>query len=188
MSNDYSTLSGATAPANGNSVALRIFPAEKPTFKDLRQWLEHGEMVLNQTIYGPALRGETPTHLAHLQVKRDNGITLLTTAQRSAVGPLELARYDQGVAKAIQDEQIRLKQLALGTREYRNKLAALLQSALRPKAGLLLKKLMSAHKCATHGTYDGAAMWASLVKLLDAPSTMPERREHDRSPPTMHVA
>ena len=109
MSNDYSTLSGATAPAIGNSVALRIFPAEKPTFKDLRQWLEHGEMVLNQTIYGPALRGETPTHLAHLQVKRDNGITLLTTAQRSAVGPLELARYDQGVAKAIQDEQIRLR-------------------------------------------------------------------------------
>ena len=60
------------------------------------------------------------------------------------MGPLELARYDQGVAKAIQDEQIRLKQLAIGTREYKNKLAALLQSALRPKAGLLLKKLMAA--------------------------------------------
>ena len=62
MSNDYSTLGGTTAPAGGNAAALRVFPAEKPTFKDLRQWLEHGEMALNQSIYDPALHGETPTH------------------------------------------------------------------------------------------------------------------------------
>ena len=140
MSNEYPMGNTNWASANGNAAAIRIFPKEKPTFKELRQWLEDCETTLNQTVYGPAIRGEEPPHLAHLQIKRDNGITILTQAQRAAVGPLELARYDQGVAKAIQDEQVRLKQLAVGNREYKNKLAAALQAALRPKASLLLNR------------------------------------------------
>ena len=85
------------------------------------------------------------------------------------------------VAKARMDEDIRKKQLSIGEREYKNKLAALLQSALRPKAGLLLKKLLADHKDSVHDTYDGVKMWHALVALERAPSTFAERREHDRA-------
>ena len=40
---------------------------------------------------------------------------------------------------------------------------------------------MERHKDSVHGTYDGAAMWKELRALMSAPSTMSERREHDRA-------
>ena len=119
--------------------------------------------------------------MVHLTIKRDDGIIDLPAEERAKAGHLEMARYDQMVAKARMDEDIRKKQLAIGEREYKNKLAALLQSALRPKAGLLLKKLLADNKDAIHDTYDGVNMWRALAALEKAPSTFAERREHDRA-------
>ena len=181
MSSEYPTSGMSWGSANGGSAALPQFPGEKPSFKMLKQWLESTKSTLEQTIYGPALRGEYPPHLVHLTIKRDDGINALSAEDRAKAGPLEIARFDQMVAKARMDEDIRIKQLAIGEREYKNKLAALLQSALRPKAGLLLKKLLGDHKDAIHDTYDGVMMWKALAALELAPSTFAERREHDRA-------
>ena len=181
MSSEYPTSGMSWGSAIGGSAALPQFPGEKPSFKMLKQWLESTKSTLEQTIYGPALRGEYPPHLVHLTIKRDDGINALSAEDRAKAGPLEIARFDQMVAKARMDEDIRIKQLAIGEREYKNKLAALLQSALRPKAGLLLKKLLGDHKDAIHDTYDGVMMWKALAALELAPSTFAERREHDRA-------
>ena len=181
MSSEYPTSGTSWGTANGGSAALPQFPGEKPSFKHLKQWLESSKSTLEQTIYGPALRGEHPPHLVHLTIKRDTGINDLSAEDKAKAGPLEIARFEQMVAKARMDEDIRKKQLSIGEREYKNKLAALLQSALRPKAGLLLKKLLADHKDSVHDTYDGVKMWQALVALERAPSTFAERREHDRA-------
>ena len=41
--------------------------------------------------------------------KRDVGIRVLTAEQREKCSPLDIARYDQMVAKAKMDEDVRLK-------------------------------------------------------------------------------
>ena len=163
------------------SARLDLFPCEQPTYKQAKQWLEKAEDDLTQGQFGPALRGQIPQQLCHLTFKRDEGITPLSDEARAAAGPMELARYDQTVAKAKLDEQVRLKQLETGMIEYTNKLAALLAAALRPNAGLRLKKMLKTHAIASEpGTYDGMAMWKELSALTEATSSIAERRENDR--------
>ena len=165
---------------NGASATIPVFPGEQPTYKDVRQWVERTETVLNQTIFGPALRGDTPPHLVHLTIKRDSGIIDLSTEERQKASALEIARFERDNAKAKADEMIRIRQLEIGELEYKNKLAALLQASLRPNAGLRLRKLLKLHEIPNTGTHDGVMMWRDIVKLLDDPSSMAERREQDR--------
>ena len=180
MSNELPTGDGWNSASNAHSASIPLYPGEKPTYRDLQQWSISAKNILNRTIFGPALRGETPPQLMALTGKRDVGITVLTAEQREKCSPLDIARYDQMVAKAKMDEDVRLKQLAIGEKEYKNKLAALLESALRPKAGLLLRRLQTAHKDLYSDTYDGVAMWKELIAQADEPSTLAEKREHDR--------
>ena len=51
---------------------------------------------------------------------------------------------------------------------------------MRPNAGLRLRKLLKLHEIPGTNTHDGIKMWKDLVKLLDDPSSMAERREQDR--------
>ena len=163
------------------SARLDLFPCEQPTYKQVKQWLEKAADDLTQGQFGPALRGQIPQQLCHLTFKRDEGIIPLSDTARAAAGPMELARYDQTVAKAKLDEQVRLKQLETGMLEYKNKLAAILAAALRPNAGLRLKKMLKTHAIASEpGTYDGMAMWKELSALTEATSSIAERRENDR--------
>ena len=111
MSTDYPNGGNTAATLHGNPGALPIFPGEKPSYKDLHRWLQQSETVLEQTVFGPALRGVTPPHLVHLEVKRDDGITELTADQLSKAGPIEIARYQRELAKAKADENVRAKQL-----------------------------------------------------------------------------
>ena len=117
MSSEYPTSGMSWGSAIGGSAALPQFPGEKPSFKMLKQWLESTKSTLEQTIYGPALRGEHPPHLVHLTIKRDDGINALSAEDRAKAGPLEIARFDQMVAKARIDEDIRIKQLAIVERD-----------------------------------------------------------------------
>ena len=78
MSAEHHNGAHNAATLHGDSGALPFFPGEKPSYKDLHQWLQKSETVLEQTIFGPALRGVTPPHLVHLEVKRDDDITDLT--------------------------------------------------------------------------------------------------------------
>ena len=164
---------------NGASASIPVFPGEQPTYKDVRQWVEKTETILSQTVFGPALRGDTPPHLVHLTIKRDIGIIELSAEDKQKASVLEIARYERDNAKAIADERVRLKQLEIGELEYKNKLAALLQSSLRPNAGLRLRKLLKLHEIPDTNTHDGIKMWKDLVKLLDDPSSMAERREQE---------
>ena len=158
MSAEHHNGAHNAATLHGDSGALPFFPGEKPSYKDLHRWVQRSETVLEQTIFGPALRGVTPPHLVHLEVKRDDGVIELTAEQISKAGPIELARYQRELAKAKADEAIRAKQLEIGRAEYKNKLAALLKAALRPKAALRLGKLLNDHKDDASGTHDGVAM------------------------------
>ena len=145
---------------------LELFPCEHPTYKQASQWLEKAEDDLTQGPYGPALRGQVPPQLCHLTIKRDDGIMDLPDEARAKASPLELARYDQAIAKTRLDEQVRIRQLESGMADYKNKLAALLAAALRPNAGLRLKKMLKTHAVASEpGTYDGMAMWQELRAL-----------------------
>ena len=171
MSAEYHNGAHNAATLHGDSGALPFFPGEKPSYKDLHRWLQKSETVLEQTIFGPALRDVTP----------DYGVTELTAEQMSKAGPIELARYQRELAKARADEAVRARQLEIGQAEYKNKLAALLKAALRPKAALRLGKLLKDHKDDASGTHDGVAMWKALVKLKYEPSSMIEQREHDRA-------
>ena len=83
MSSEYPTSGTSWGSANGGSAALSQFPGEKPSFKLLKQWLENTKSTLEQTIYGPALRGEHPPHLVHLTIKRDVGIIELSAEDSS---------------------------------------------------------------------------------------------------------
>ena len=132
---------------------------------------EKRDRLAEQTIFGPALRDVTP----------DDGVTELTAEQMSKAGPIELVRYQRELAKARAVEAVRARQLEIGQAEYKNKLAALLKAALRPKAALRLGKLLKDHKDDASGTHDGVAMWKALVKLKYEPSSMIEQREHDRA-------
>ena len=165
---------------NGSSASIPIFPGEQPSYKDLRQWIERTETALSQTTFGPALRGVTPPHLIHLTIKRDSGIVELSADDKAKAGVLEIARYERDIAKARAEETIRIKQLEIGELEYKNKLAALFQASLRPNAGLRLRKLLKLSAIQGTNTHDGILMWRELIKLLDDPSSMAERREHDR--------
>ena len=120
MSAEYHDGGHTAATLHGNSGALPLFPGEKPSYKvkDLHQWVQKSETVLEQTVFGPALRGVTPPHLVHLEVKRDDGITVLTADQLAKAGPIELARYQRELAKAKADEAVRMKQLEIGRAEY----------------------------------------------------------------------
>ena len=110
MSNyELPTGDGWGSASNANSASIPLYPGEKPTYRELQKWSISAKNILNRTIFGPALRGETPPQLMALTGKRDVGITVLSTEQREKCSPLDIARYDQMVAKAKMDEDVRLK-------------------------------------------------------------------------------
>ena len=98
---------------------------------------------------------------------------VLSDAERTAAGPYDAARHDLLVAKAAREKAAAAAQFQLGLREHNNRLAAMLESSLRPNASLRLKELLSKHEYAsTPGCYNGGAMWRDLVDLRGTMSSL----------------
>ena len=106
------------------------------------------------------MRGETPPALAHIAFTRKTGLVKLSKEDRAKAGPIEAAKYDQLIAKADNDEIIRQEQFRSAMAEHKNRLAAIIMAALRPKAGLRLRALRAAHQVKGTDIFDGPQMWA----------------------------
>jgi hypothetical protein len=138
------------------------FPEEKPAKNKLVTWLDTWQEDLTAAGYSTLLRGEEPFELAKLRPR-----------------PLLPVPADAAAKIAVDNENARItyqndtNKIEYDTRliEMKNRLASKIQRALRPKAPLLLSKLMTAHAAkdgmgaVIANTYDGVAMWTELAAL-----------------------
>ena len=175
---DHGLSFNATSYAN-----LPVFPSEDPTKKELEDWLDSASTALLRAGYGPAMRNEDPPSLIPLTLQV--GVpdpTPLSAAEKAAAGPLEALRHEKLCEKTTLDKQSAKLTLEMHRREYHNKLAAILDAAMRRSAGLRLRTLMNAHKDPNHADcYDGGAMWRELDALRSTASRLEDVRRHDRA-------
>lgn len=172
----------------GSSVAtttasLPKFPSEEPTKKELSEWLDASCAILSRTGHGPAIRGETPPgfHQLKFQMAMPD-IPALPTEERDKLGPVEATKYDLLRAETARKKNAALEAYESGMREYKNKLAATLDAAMRKTAPLRLNSMLDKHVDAAHpGIYDGGAMWRDLEAMRNIASRIDDRLDHDRA-------
>ena len=135
--------------AKGASTALPTFPGEEPSRQKLDDYLDEAGPILRQAGFGPAMRGEHPPHLIPLALSAQTPeVPSLTAVERRDAGPIEAAEHDQLSAKASRERESSRQQLRAGLLEYHNRLAAKLETSLRPQAPLRLKSLLATHAVA----------------------------------------
>ena len=179
MSSDSVPMGTGAATGNSAWTTLQAYPGEEPSLEEHIKWIEEAELRLTAAGQGPLMRGETPPSLTHIAFTRKTGLQKLSKEERAKAGTIEAAKYDQMVAKAENDELIRQEQFRANLAEHKNRLAAIIMAALRPKAGLRLRALRAAHKVKGNDVYDGPQMWKELKEFADKPILMAERRAHD---------
>ena len=169
--------------ASVRAATLLNFPAEEPTRAQVEDWLDEAGPTLVRTGYGPAMRGEHPPHLISAAAAANAPeVEPLTAQQRTEISPLEATRHDLIVDKSRRDRATAARQLSAGLHEYHNKLAAILESSLRPHASLRLRALLAAHGVAgMPDCHNGGAMWRELASLRDSDNRLEDMRDHDRA-------
>ena len=162
---------------------LSEYPAEDPTRAQLEDWYDRNVPALVRSGYGPAMRGDHPGALLPLAAAAEvPDIPPLTAAQRREVSPTEAARHDQLVEKTRRDRALAARQLHAQLQEYHNRFAAILESAMRPKASMRLKALQRNHQVTgVAGCYNGGAMWRELALLRNTANRLEDMRDHDRA-------
>ena len=162
---------------------LTEYPAEDPTRAQLEDWFDRNVPALVRSGYGPAMRGDHPGALLPLAAAAEvPDIPPLTAAQRREVSPTEAARHDQLVEKTRRDRALAARQLHAQLQEYHNRFAAILESAMRPKASMRLKALQRNHQVTgVAGCYNGGAMWRELSLLRNTANRLEDMRDHDRA-------
>ena len=162
---------------------LQPLPSEDPGKQVFADWIAVGRAYLTRAGFGPALVGDDPPHLHILKAQSGTSdLASLTAEQEDKVGPIEAAKHRMLVEeKALKKASSKLAYES-GLREYHNKLAAILDAAMRGSAGLRLKTLLDAHAVASHpGSYDGGAMWRALVKSSEDVTHLDDVLKHDRA-------
>ena len=178
----YSAPSGEHGSRSSSTLSLSHFPGEDPTRAQVETYFEIEGPTLRRAGYGPAMRGEHPPHLVALAVAAGMpDMTSLSAEERAAVGPIEAHKHDMSCTKANRERDSAARQLRSGLQEYHNRLAAILESSLRPKASLRLQSLLAAHKVpGVEDCYNGGAMWRELLMMRDSAGTFEDLRYHDR--------
>ena len=152
------------------------FPGEDPPRAKLRDWLDQWDDNLKSIGYNnllidrmlPALEELAPRPLLAEDGGRDAEGNLIPLDPKSlATIIVENSRIKDLNARNAAKQVSHLN-------EYRSRLAARLQRALRPKAPILLKKLETDEYCNLDvngeiilGSYNGVAMYKTLKKKLD---------------------
>ena len=154
------------------------FPGENPGQDALVKWLDAWDTYLASAGYAPMLAGRDPSSVSHL-VERDLSSFPAPTADMSEgqkTGLLEKR------AEILYKNEIIRKQKAALLKDLTNRLAHKLIASLRPHAGLRLRQLQQDHIIdgtadQPDATYDGVAMYKTLVALRTAALSKVQRDE-----------
>ena len=148
------------------------------TQEAISTWLNKWDAHLASTGYTPLLGGHEPTSVAHLR-ERDLSSYPAPTADMTDKEKANLAWKRSELEH--DNERIRHQKSEL-IKDHKNRLAHKIIASLRPRAGLRLKKLQTAHlKSGTidnpDAIYDGIAMYQELMALRSASLSKPKRDE-----------
>ena len=168
-----------SVPKPSASVVLPLFPKERPLASEVGEWIDAAKPLLpadqRALVDGfepRALLGYRPASLpGALTVDTTTGIT---TAQAAARDASRLAIEDANATKVVQK--------AAHESEIKEALFNSLQTALKPKAPLLLDQLERDHKqTGTYaGRYDGVAAWNTIADKRKTTAQLPgEAQNHD---------
>ena len=138
-----------------------VFPDEKPSATQLKQWLDCWTDDLNASGYAALLRGEETFELKKLKPRPLISVDGITDEAKLALIAEKNAniKHQNDINKEEKDARV----LELQTR-----LTSLLQRSLRDKAPVLLKSLEKAHPMidsdgdAIEGAYNGADIFNDL--------------------------
>ena len=156
---EYATFAlddGAVGISGKTSVSgFPDFPEEKPSKLALERWCDTWYEDLSTAGFSSVLRGEEPFELKKLAERELLPVPADPSAAASIAAKNEEIKHSNKINKS--ERECRL-------REIKNRIAQKIKRALRPKAGLLLKKLLKEHAVkddddeVIEDCYDGVAM------------------------------
>ena len=178
---------GGVTQEDGSSgkSALRFFPGEEPSNKEVGDWLDDSLPKI-RLVFGALLRNETPTHLQVYKTLDDmTGFELVPDGEHGWQ-PSQIAAHNRKVREAISARDRNALAYAQGLRSHKDQLAQMLVTALRPRAPLRLDRMLSAHEILDHaanptGAHDGQKMLKELMDLRGTAGITEETRGHDRA-------
>ncbi|KAL1511212.1 hypothetical protein AB1Y20_006026 [Prymnesium parvum] len=164
------------SPTSSPHSSTPDFPEEDPTREALDKWIDAWDAYAATNGYAPMLQGRDPPSVIQF-TERD--LTLIPALPPDA-GASAIAAREALRAQVIHDNSIKSKQRADTLCDHRHRFALLLIVHLRPRAGLRLQRLLSAHIVsgtvgASDALYDGIAMYLELRALRAARMTKPQR-------------
>ena len=170
-----------------STAQLTTYPGEEPTRAQTEEWLDENGPILRRSGFGPAMRGVHPPQLMSLALSSDiPDVAPLTAVERKDAGPIEAAKHDQLRAETARKKEASRQQLRAGLLEYHNRLAAMIETAMRPTASLRLEALLNKHAVdGADDCHNGGAMWRDLYALRDDPGRLEDVRDHDREVESM---
>ena len=168
----------------GSVISLPFYPSEDPSRREHDDWLGSSRSILVRGNYSAAMSGSIPHWLLSLrQQSAVDDVPALTAQQQEASSPIDVIKHARLVDDAALKKATSKLAFEAGLREYHNKLAAILDAAMRKNGGLRLRNLLQKHKDPEHdGCFDGGAMWRELESsgvTLDA--RFDDARVHDRA-------
>ena len=158
---------------------MPAFPEENPDQVALATWLDKWDAFIASQGYMPMLSGKDPTGVVHL-IEQDLSDYPVIAPAADGSNAQQVSTRAAKRADVIHQNKVRRAQKAQVIADHKNRLALRLISALRPHAGLRLKKLQSDHivsgtiNC-VDAIYDGIEMYKSLSALRTAALSKPKR-------------
>ena len=161
-----------TKKAEDGPTDLTEFPDEKPSKKQLQDWLYNIDPIIRRT-YGALVRGDTPAHLVSAKAAAERDLTNYVELPIPVGVPAAAGREMQ--ANHTISHNLRIKGMReakslsqtyydQSMAEMKDGLARMLITLMRPRAAKRLAALLTKHKVADN-LYDGRAMYIELVEL-----------------------
>ena len=164
----FSISTTSSGPGSGTQSTISEHPGETAPPLKVIEWLDVIDEVLNITSYGAVRAGDIPASLL-----RSTGSVSLDTmpsiSQGDGITHADVARREKERALTIAENTRKGVERAATMRDYKNRIAAMLQKAMRETALTKLKALQAAHVDASNGKmFDGPAMLDAMRASANA--------------------
>ena len=185
-----------TKTGNGNA-DLPEFPGETPTEKQLQDWVDIADPIVQKT-YGSLLRGDVPPDLAGTKNAADadlSGYTVLAAPTAPASGDAAAIATHNINASKIMEHNRRVQQAtaskasataayASAIEERSGNLALALKQSMLSSAPNKLADMQAKHKV-RENLHNGCAMYKDLLALKGHTGVHEEILDHDREVETI---
>ena len=171
----FSISTASSAPGSGapnGTGTISEHPGDTAPPLKVIEWLDAFDELLNITSYGAARNGDIPASLLRAtgSVSLD---TIPAITQGEGITHADVARREKERALTIAKNTRKAVERAATLRDYKNRIAAMLQKAMRETALNKLKALQqAAHADATNSKmFDGPAMLDAMRRDANATSS-----------------